>query len=226
VVNAVNATAGMFAGDSVRIDAQVRSGGEMLLTSPSANRIHRMNAGSAETVQTARVESGGWLESWPSMLIPHGGSNYRQRTHIEVERGGRLLCFEYFAPGRVASGEAWKFSRLENDFELSHEGRLIAKERYSLAPDSAAIASLTRQFPTAYCASAYAVGCEMPDQISASINALHNDRCWVGCTRLESHATAARIVAASSIDLMRALNSLRALFHAGFGRTVRPMRRT
>lgn len=221
VVNAVNSTAGLFSGDIVHTGVQVRSGAGMLLTNPSANRIHRTPEGFAQAIQKLRVEQEAWLEVWPSLLIPHAGSDFRQKTRLEVARGGKLLWFEFFAPGRVASGEAWQFARLENDLELRYEGRLIAKERYRLTPGSAAVAALRGQFPTAYCASVYAVGAGMQPEIAA----LHGPACWVGCSRLEEHAAAVRVVAATSMELTRVLQSLRALFHAAFARTALPIRR-
>lgn len=225
VVNAVNATAGLFAGDVIHTDVRVRPGGEMLLTSPSANRVHRTGAGFAQVSQRLHVEAGGWLEVWPSLLIPHAGSDYRQKTRLEVMPGGSLLWLDFFAPGRVASGEAWEFTRLESDLELMHGTRLIARERYSLTPGSAAVSVLSRQFPTAYCASVYAIGTEMPAELFAEIAALHTPVCWLGCTRLEKCAAAVRIVASNSLELTRTLRRLRSLFHDGFGRTVYSFRR-
>jgi len=225
IVNAINSTAGLFAGDEVETSIAVNGGAEMLLTSASASRAHRMTAGRAKVRQELRVASGGWLEMWPALFIPHAGSNYFQETDIEVEEGGRFLWLETVAPGRVASGEAWQFTQYESRFRLRHGGKLIARETYALTPESASVRALRKTFPTACHATCYAVGAEFPAELLASISAMHHEDCWVGCTRLDAPAIAVRIVAANNLHLTRAVTRLRELLHAGFARPVPALRR-
>ena len=53
VVNVVSPTAGLFAGDRVRLRAEVAPGARLVLTTPAATRIHAMRGGDgwAETHQ-------------------------------------------------------------------------------------------------------------------------------------------------------------------------------
>src|SRR5450432_1187537 len=142
VVNVVNPTAGFFAGDRVRCRVCVESGARLLLTSPSANRVHRMIAGEACVEQNFSVKSGGSLEVWPELFIPQGGAKYRQKTHIEVETGGELLFFETFAPGRVASGEAFQFESLDFETDIFYAGEKIVRERHQLSPATESLRAL------------------------------------------------------------------------------------
>lgn len=111
VVNVVNPTAGLLAGDQIRMDVEVETGGRLVLTTPSAARVYRTNAGSAVSVQSFFVGSSASLEVWPELFIPQAGAAYRQTTRISVRSGGELLFFESIAPGRVASGETFEYSR-------------------------------------------------------------------------------------------------------------------
>ena len=128
VVNAVNPTAGVFAGDEIEVRAEVESGARLLLTAPSAQRIHAMNGGEATVTQEFRVAAGGFFESWPELLIPQRGARLRQRTIARVEDGGEMLLIETIAPGRVASGECFAFDRLDWTTEI-HAGRLPHRPR-------------------------------------------------------------------------------------------------
>ncbi len=225
IVNAINATAGLFAGDTVDISLEVRPRAQMLVTSASASRAYRMPSGMAAVKQTVRVADGGWLEMWPSLFIPHAGSNYAQQVSIWVESGGRLLWFETFAPGRVAFGEAWRFRNFESRFELEVDSRLVARETYSLAPGSCSVAALQRQFPAACHAACHAVGGDFTDSLLAEISGLHHGRCWVGCTRLDGPAICVRAVAEDNVHLSRAVTEIRGLLHRAFGRATPALRR-
>lgn len=47
IVQVINPTAGLFAGDVLRSDIRVEAGGRLHNTSPSASRVHRVTAGLA-----------------------------------------------------------------------------------------------------------------------------------------------------------------------------------
>jgi len=226
IVNAINSTAGLFSGDVIDTSIEVQSGAQMLVTSPSATRAHRMPAGSAAVRQSIRVASGGWLELLPALFIPHAGSDYFQETSVRIEPAARFLSFETFVPGRVASGEAWQFTRFESRFQISYDSRPVARETYTLTPQSPSVQALRNQFPAACHATSYAAGADFPDGLLAAISALHHPACWIGCTRLDAPAIAIRLVAADNIQLSRTLTIVRDLLHQAFGRPVPPLRRS
>src|SRR4051812_3994938 len=62
LVQVVNPTAGILAGDQLESGISVGSGAALLVTTPSASRIFKMNAGHAEAHQRFAVGAGGWLE--------------------------------------------------------------------------------------------------------------------------------------------------------------------
>ncbi len=139
-VHAVNATAGLFAGDVVDWRVRVEPGARLRLVGPSATRVHRAARGGVETpdeaaaTQIFTVAPDGWLEIWPELFIPQAGSRCRQTTWVEVSRGGRLLLCEGIAPGRVAMGEAWAFRSLRWATDLLYDGWPVARERWRMQP--------------------------------------------------------------------------------------------
>ncbi len=225
VVNAINSTAGLFSGDIIESSIDVRPGGQMLVTSPSASRAYRMRFGRATVRQSIHVAAGGWLEMLPALFIPHAWSDYLQEVSIELDPGARFLWFESFAPGRVASGEAWEFTCFESRLQVTHDSRPIARETYRLSGDCPSVRALRERFPAACHATCYAVGADFPDELLASISGLHHARCWVGCTRLDAPAIAVRLVAADNIQVTRALANIRGLLYRAFDRPVPPLRR-
>ena len=150
IVQIVNPTAGVLAGDVLTSRVEVQSGARLLLTTPSANRIHAMPSGSASMEQHFAVANGAWLEVMPELFIPQSQCRYRQRTTVEVEREGELFFVETLAPGRVARGEVFEFSQIEWEFELRFAGDLIARERFALRPSDESTTSLRHPFPAGY----------------------------------------------------------------------------
>ncbi|HMO49952.1 MAG TPA: urease accessory protein UreD [Kiritimatiellia bacterium] len=150
LVQAVNATAGIFSGDTLDFRIHVESGASVLLTSPSASKIYTMPQGEAALNQTITVQRDGWLEWMPELFIPQRGSRYRQRTEVKVEPGGSLFMVETLAPGRVAHGESFAFDRVEWMTRIHHGERLVLAERYPLTPADASLSDLNHQPPWYY----------------------------------------------------------------------------
>ncbi len=136
LVQIVNPTAGILAGDRLESDVAVDAGASLLVTTPSASRVFKMKDGAAECRQHFRVAAGGWLEVMPEPLVPHRGCSYRQTTVIEVEPGGELFFADLLMPGRVAHGEAWTWKKLCLETTVRLGGELILRERFEHTGDS------------------------------------------------------------------------------------------
>ena len=227
VVNVVNPTAGLLSGDRIACRVVVESGAALLLTTPSATRAHRMPDGAAEVTQTLRVAAGAWLECWPEPFIPQGGTRYRQQTQIHVEEGGGLLFCESLAPGRVASGEAFEFTELTWETDISVGENHAVHERYRLRPDDEAVRALRRSFDHAYYASCFLIAPTLSrDQPCwQRIRELHSAEVWIGCGALAHGGWVVKIVAEGSVALRRTLATVRSELHTAVNRRQPSMRR-
>lgn len=225
IVNAINATAGLFSGDHIETEIEVKPRAQMLVTASSATRAHRMISGMASVRQSIHVANDAWLEIHPALFIPHAGSNYRQETAITLEARARLLWSETVAPGRVASGEAWAFRGYQNKFSIAHDGRAIAREAYALDAECPSVRAVRHQFQNAYHGSFYAVGIDFSPDLPTAISALQTPDCWVGCARLDAPAICVRLVAADNIQMARATAKIRSILHAAFLRPLPELRR-
>ena len=220
VVNMASPSPGLLAGDRVNVNVEVESGARLLLTAPSANRIHTMAEGFAEVSQRFTVNAGGSLDVWPEYLIPQKDSAYRQRTRIEVEQGGTLLWTESIAPGRTAHGEVFQFRDMRIATDIEHGGRLIVRERYQVGTAHPSIAALRRIFREGYYASIVcisprlkALDCSAPDGV------------LVGVTRLDSGALSAKILAPDSPTLRYTVAKIRARIREAAGIASPSLRR-
>lgn len=213
LVQAVNATAGVFAGDRLTMEVTAEAGARVLLTSPSAHRVHTMARGFATLDQRLAVAEGGWLELQPELFIPQAGCRYRQSTELEVAAGGELYFAETLAPGRVARGERFAFDEVTWSLRLRCAGRLLARERYTLRRDDASTWSLRHPFPGGYYAGVYVVSPRAGELASrqAAVHELQQEGSRVGMSRLDETCWSVKVLAADSETLRDCLRRLRAL---------------
>jgi urease accessory protein len=221
LVQVVNPTAGILAGDRLESDIAVGERAALLVTTPSASRIFQMKEGTAECRQHFSVGPGGWLEVMPEPLVPHRGSNYRQTTRIEVEPGGELFFADLLVSGRVGHGEAWVWSRLELVIDVRIGGELVLRER--LDQSGAALqtlAGLAGAGPGACFANAVLIAVERSDDESwqKAVAALHGDGRWVGLSRLRRGGWNLKIVAPGTVQLRQTMQSVRGILAGAFPR--------
>jgi len=130
-----NPTAGIFAGDQMRIRVRVRSEGRAHLTTQGATRLHTMPHGGASQSIRLEVADDAALEWLPEPTIPFRGARFTQGTTAVVAPGGTLIYGDILMPGRLASGEALAYTRLTARLSLARpDGQLLYREAFSLLP--------------------------------------------------------------------------------------------
>lgn len=223
LVQVVNPTAGILAGDRLESEIAVHAAAALLVTTPSASRIFRMRSGTAEFRQRFSVAAGGWLEVMPEPLVPHRGSRYRQNTLIEVEPGGALFFVDQLMPGRIAHGETWAWDRLSLDLTVAVGGNLVLRERCDVAgADLLGLARFAGSGPEACFANAVLIAPETANGADppwhSTLAALHDEGLWVGVSRLRQAGWSLKLVASGSIRLRAALREVRRLLAPYFPR--------
>jgi hypothetical protein len=82
------------------------------------------------------VGSGAVLEWFPEHTIPFAGSRFRQTLQATLASGATLLLWDAVASGRIARGERWAFTDLENDIRITTASGSSLLERYVLDPST------------------------------------------------------------------------------------------
>jgi urease accessory protein len=214
MVQVINPTAGLFSGDSLQSEIRVEQGARLHVSTPSASRIHTMHSGRAELCQSFHVAEAAWLEYNPATLIPQKAGRYLQINRIELVAGAEFFFLETLAPGRVARGECFEFSRIEWDLTLTYDHQLIAAERYYLDPSDDSIAALRHPFPSAWYASGYLITDRLApsDTCWEQIRKLNSPDVLLGASRLVKAGWSLRVVARDNLVLRKTLSAIRKIF--------------
>ena len=214
LVQVVNPTAGILAGDRLESAIAVDPDAALLVTTPSASRVFQMRGGQAESSQHFTVAAGAWLEVMPEPLVPHRGSQFRQTTAVDIATGGSLFFVESLMPGRIGHGEAWAWDRLQLDFTLRLDGELVMRERFDQSGDSLrALAELGGSGAAACFANAIFITPEAEKSAHpawrAEIAALHGDGLWLGVSALRRGGWSLKWVASGPVQLRQGLRAAR-----------------
>jgi urease accessory protein len=134
-----NPSGALFSGDSLKLRIAARNGGKLHVTSTSATKLHRMPSGSAFQKIHLEAKQGSYVEYLPDQLIPQAQSRYEQETTIDLDPDSMLIASEIIAPGRLARGEAFAFSRLKLETRVKLDGNVLFTDRIHMEPASAPV---------------------------------------------------------------------------------------
>lgn len=223
IVQVVNPTAGILAGDRLESEIAVDEGAALLVTTPSASRVFKMKDGAAVSRQHFSVGNGGWLEVLPEPLVPHRGSRFHQVTSIDVAPEGRLFFVDQLMPGRIGHGETWQWQRLCLDLSVRIGGALALRERWDQGgEDLRALAEFGGAGAKACFANAVLIAPAVTPDVAASfvaeLSRLHGGGRWVGVSTLRCGGWSLKLIARDPLELRRTLREARRILAQAFPR--------
>ncbi|WP_052573406.1 urease accessory protein UreD [Haloferula sp. BvORR071] len=215
LVHLVNPTAGFFDGDRLDLQVEAGPGARIVLSTPGASRVHRARGESpAVCSQRLSVEPGAFAEWIPEPFIPQAGARYHQQTRIDLAADAGLIFFEWISPGRVARDEIFQYENLRWELDLHVAGQLVARERYTLAPDDHSLTALRERFPAGHYLTAYVAGIPANSWPAESLDALTNERVYLGHGPLPGGVQIIRALCADALAARELVNTLRGLLYA------------
>ena len=133
----VNPSGGLVGGDHLSLRASLGPQSHVLFSTPSANRVYRSIAEPSRQEINLTVGAGAILEWVPELTIPFLGSRFSQTLHVTLESGGTLILWDALAAGRIARGERWRLTSLDNEIRVATSSGASVTERYRLASERA-----------------------------------------------------------------------------------------
>jgi len=157
LVHLHNVSGGVLSGDRLELRASLAPETRAVITTTSATRVYRRRSGADQSQSSAHFElgEGSLLDLLPDAVIPYADSDFAQHTSVDLSPGATLLWWEMLAPGREASGEAFRFARLGIDNQIRSAGVPIAMERAWLDPRERPLDAAARLGDCRYLATFY-----------------------------------------------------------------------
>ena len=105
----MSSSGGILQGDEQKIDVVMGRNSAARITTQSATKIYKMEAGYASQYISIHSQEGSYLEFVPHQIIPFKSSRFYQEVNLEVEENAVLIYSEIISAGRIASGEKFDF---------------------------------------------------------------------------------------------------------------------
>lgn len=224
----LNPTGGIVQGDRLETEVVLEAGARGLLTTPSATKVYRMDAGQAEECVRLVLRGDAALEYLPDPTIPFAGARLARRTMVDLDPAATLILTEVVAAGRVARGERFAFERLAIDVEVRVAGEPALVDRLRLAPGDGSPARPGIWDGRDYCGALYACSPRLDADLAARLAALVEARAevYAGAGQPASGLAVVRVLGSAS-DAVRALlfDAWDLLRRPLLGKPARPLRK-
>lgn len=124
----INTAGGLTGDDRMRWSAELAPAGRMTLTTQACERIYRSIEGPATVETHLTVGAGSHLDWLPQETILFAASQLDRRIEIDLASGASLTAVEAILLGRDAMGEVALDARLNDNWRIRRNGRLLHAE--------------------------------------------------------------------------------------------------
>ncbi len=127
---------GTFSDDDLSTTAHCAPGAHLHLTSQAATQVFAGTGPGASHRLRFTVDAGAILEYLPKTIIPQSDSMFTQSVELDVAAGGVYIGWDAIAAGRIAHGERFRYSAIDNAFTVRVGGRVIARDRQLITAEA------------------------------------------------------------------------------------------
>ena len=195
----VHPPAGVVAGDSLTIDVDAGAGAHVQATTPGAAKWYRSTGRVARSSTTVRVAAGAIVEWLPLETLLFDGAQAAIGLAIELAADARFIGWEITCLGRIASGERFASGRIEQQFDLRRDGKLLWCDRIVLEGGARALQSGAILGGATVYGTMVAAPADISDPLLGACRAIRCDRGNGAVTRLP-HVFVARFVGDSAAE--------------------------
>jgi urease accessory protein UreH len=134
-----NSTAGILDGDLLEGEIHLAEKTGIHLIAPAATRVFSMPEGKASQRLQFELEPESNLAYYGNQLIPYASADFEQQNDYRLDGSASLMVMEFFAPGRIGTGEWFKFKRLRLRNRIFIDNRLVLDDRLYLDTGKCAV---------------------------------------------------------------------------------------
>ncbi|MFM2429278.1 MAG: hypothetical protein RLZZ511_491 [Cyanobacteriota bacterium] len=114
----VHTAGGMVGGDELQQLVRLRSGAQVLITTPAATKVYRSIGETAQQFIQLKLEPEAYLEWFPQETIVFNAAQYHQQLRVDLAPGAVALLWDVTRFGRTARGEQFVAGDWRSDLEV------------------------------------------------------------------------------------------------------------
>jgi urease accessory protein len=105
----MSSAGGILEGDNIKIEIAAGNNTSSHITTQSATKVYKMQAGYASQEVDIVVGDHSYLEFMPGEIIPYKSSRFFQKLSLKIGSMSTVLYSDVVTAGRIASGEIFEF---------------------------------------------------------------------------------------------------------------------
>lgn len=130
----LNTGGGVLHNDRYMTELTAEEGSRVLITSPSSNKLYKMEDGHAELSNRITVKDGAVMEYLPEHNVPYAKSCTYQENEFFLEKGATLIAADMVTAGRVSMGEVFKYDLYASRTRIYVDGKLRVYDNSRMEP--------------------------------------------------------------------------------------------
>ena len=130
----LNPSGGVLQNDRLYTEVLVEENSKVYITTPSANKLYKMEEGFARIQNTFRVSNNAVLEYLPEHNVPFAESKTYQENEFHLDSQATLIAFDVVTSGRAEREERFQYDIYSSKTKIYVDEKLIAYEKGSIEP--------------------------------------------------------------------------------------------
>lgn len=131
----LNTGGGVLHNDRYMTALIAEEGSRVLVTSPSSNKLYKMEDGHAELINRITVNKDAVMEYLPEHNVPFAKSCTYQENEFHLEKGATLIASDMVTAGRVARGEVFEYDLYASCTKIYVDGKLRIYDNSRMDPE-------------------------------------------------------------------------------------------
>ena len=205
----LNTGGGVLHNDRYMTELTAEEGSRVLITSPSSNKLYKMEDGHAELINRITVKIGAVMEYLPEHNVPYARSRTYQETEIFLDRGATLIASDMVTAGRVAMGEVFEYDIYASRMKIYVDGRLRVYDNCRMDPSAIAMENLGYMEGFLTNGTIYVYSEDLDDAIPQELNNMgHNENVKFAAGKIDDDFMIIRFLGNSMIDLKEMIDAV------------------
>ncbi len=205
----LNTGGGVLQNDRYMTELIAEEGSRVLITSPSSNKLYKMEDGHAEMISHITVKNGAVMEYLPEHNVPYAKSHTYQENEFRLDKGAVLIAADMVTAGRVSMGEVFHYDLYASRTKIYVDGKLRVYDNSRMDPQNVEMKKLGYMEGYLTNGTVYVYSENMDDELPAKLNSMeHNGDVAFAAGKIDSDIMIIRFLGNSMIDLKEMIDAV------------------
>ena len=205
----LNTGGGVLHNDRYMTEIIAEEGSRVLITSPSSNKLYKMEDGHAELINHITVKEGAVMEYLPEHNVPYARSHTYQENEFHLDKSAVLIASDMVTAGRVAMGEVFEYELYASRTKIYVDGKLRVYDNSRMDPETISMEKLGYMEGYLTNGTIYVYSEGLDDTLPQKLNSMeHDGNVKFAAGKIDDDFMIIRFLGNSMIDLKEMIDTV------------------